>query len=86
MTKVNPYLTFNGNCEEAFSFYKSAFGREFLYIGRYKDVPSPDRQTFQVPRTYNKSFCKSMAGHCNVGYLQASAAIRAEGFQFGFYF
>ena len=48
MTKVNPYLTFNGNCEEAFSFYKSAFGREFLYIGRYKDVPSPDRHTFQV--------------------------------------
>ena len=48
MTKVNPYLTFNGNCEEAFCFYKSAFGREFLYIGRYKDVPSPDRHTFQV--------------------------------------
>src|SRR6187402_3038107 len=48
MTKVNPYLTFNGNCEEAFSFYKSAFGREFLFIGRYKDMPSPDRQTFQV--------------------------------------
>jgi len=48
MVKVNPYLTFNGNCEEAFSFYKSAFGREFFYIGRYKDVPSPDRQTFQV--------------------------------------
>ena len=48
MTTVNVYLTFNGNCEEAFSFYKSAFGKEFLYIGRYKDVPSPDRQTFQV--------------------------------------
>ncbi len=48
MTKVNPYLTFNGNCEEAFSLYKSAFGGEFLYIGRYRDVPPPDRQTFQV--------------------------------------
>jgi len=48
MTKVNPYLTFNGNCEEAFRFYKSAFGGEFLYIGRYKDVPAADQQTFQV--------------------------------------
>ena len=48
MTKVNPYLIFNGNCEEAFSFYKSAFRGEFLYIGRYKDVPPADQQTFQV--------------------------------------
>ena len=48
MTKVNPYLTFNGNCEEAFCFYKSAFAGEFLYIGRYKDVPPADQQAFQV--------------------------------------
>jgi len=48
MTKVNPYLSFNGNCEEAFYFYKSAFGGEFLYIGRYKDVPPANQQTFQV--------------------------------------
>lgn len=48
MTKVNAYLTFNGNCEEAFSFYKSVFGGEFLYIGRYKDVPPTDRQKFQL--------------------------------------
>jgi PhnB protein len=48
MTKVNAYLSFNGNCEEAFSFYKSVFGGEFLYMGRYKDVPPTDRQTFQL--------------------------------------
>ncbi len=48
MTKVNAYMTFNGDCEEAFSFYKSAFGGEFLYIGRYKDVPPTDRQTFRL--------------------------------------
>ena len=47
MIKVNAYITFNGNCEEAFSFYKSVFGGDFLYIGRYKDVPQTDRQTFQ---------------------------------------
>ena len=46
MTKVNPYLTFSGNCEEAFNYYKSAFGGEFLYIGRYKDVPPSDQHIF----------------------------------------
>lgn len=39
MATVNPYLSFNGNCEDAFKFYKSIFGGEFGYIGRYKDMP-----------------------------------------------
>jgi PhnB protein len=39
MAIVNTYLTFNGNCEEAFNFYKSVFGGEFGYIGRFKDMP-----------------------------------------------
>lgn len=40
MTTVNVYLTFNGNCLEAFEFYKSVFGREFSYVGRFKDIPA----------------------------------------------
>jgi PhnB protein len=40
MTMINPYLTFNGNCEEAFNFYRSVFGGEFLRIVRFKDDPS----------------------------------------------
>lgn len=39
MAQVNAYLNFNGNCEEAFNFYKEAFGKEFQFIGRFKDVP-----------------------------------------------
>ncbi len=39
MTTVNIYLNFNGNCEEAFLFYKSVFGGEFPYVGRYNDMP-----------------------------------------------
>jgi PhnB protein len=39
MTLVNVYLNFNGNCEEAFNFYKSVFGVEFSYLGRFKDMP-----------------------------------------------
>lgn len=45
MTTVNPYLTFNGNCEEAFNYYKSVFGGEFAFMGRFKDMPiSADAQ------------------------------------------
>jgi PhnB protein len=40
MATVNPYLNFNGNCEDAFNFYKSAFGVEFAFISRFKDAPS----------------------------------------------
>lgn len=39
MTTVNVYLTFNGNCSEAFEFYKSVFGGEFSYMGKFKDLP-----------------------------------------------
>ena len=46
MTTLNPYVYFNGNCEDAFNFYKSVFRQEFTYIGRYKDVPKTDRQIF----------------------------------------
>jgi PhnB protein len=39
MATINPYLTFNGNCEEAFDFYKSAFGGNFRILSRFKDMP-----------------------------------------------
>ncbi len=42
MATVNVYLTFNGNCEAAFNFYKSVFGGEFPYIGRFGEMPSED--------------------------------------------
>ena len=43
MTTVNVYLNFDGNCEEAFNFYKTVFGGEFTYLGRFKDMPpSPE--------------------------------------------
>ncbi|PKP01231.1 MAG: VOC family protein [Bacteroidetes bacterium HGW-Bacteroidetes-6] len=42
MTTTNIYLTFNGNCEEAFLFYKSVFGGEFNYLGHYSDMPSKE--------------------------------------------
>lgn len=40
MATINPYINFNGNAEEAFTFYKSVFGGEFERIVRFKDLPS----------------------------------------------
>ncbi|MDE0022158.1 MAG: VOC family protein [Candidatus Poribacteria bacterium] len=33
------YLYFNGNCREAFEFYKSAFGGEFSSVSVFRDAP-----------------------------------------------
>lgn len=39
MTTINVYLTFGGNCREAFEFYKSVFGGEFPYVGTFGEMP-----------------------------------------------
>lgn len=46
MRTINPWINFNGNAEEAFTFYKSVFGGEFTRIVRFSDLASDD---FQVP-------------------------------------
>ena len=48
MAQINPYLTFNGNCEEAFNFYKGVFGGEYRQISKFKDVPPMPGQTFSA--------------------------------------
>ena len=46
MATINPYLNFPGNTEEAFNFYKSVFGGDFMGgINRFKDTP----ETSNVP-------------------------------------
>jgi PhnB protein len=42
MAQINPHINFNGNAEEAFTFYKSVFGGEFVNIVRFKDISSPE--------------------------------------------
>src|ERR1700759_2516561 len=42
MRTINPWINFNGNAEEAFTFYKSVFGGEFKKIVRFKDIASDD--------------------------------------------
>ncbi len=42
MALINPHINFNGNAEEAFSFYKSVFGGAFAKIMRFKDLASEE--------------------------------------------
>lgn len=42
MTTIHPWINFNGNAEEAFTFYKSVFGGEFGKIIRFKDLASAE--------------------------------------------
>ena len=44
MATLHPWINFNGNAEEAFTFYKSVFGGEFTKIVRFKDLASSEFQ------------------------------------------
>jgi PhnB protein len=40
MATANTYLTFNGNCEEAFTYYQTIFGGPFGHIARFGELPA----------------------------------------------
>ncbi|MFN0189260.1 MAG: VOC family protein [Bacteroidia bacterium] len=79
MATINPYLTFDGNCEQAFDFYKSVFGGEFTYIGRFNEMP--DSPEFSVPEAdKNKIMHVSLpiGGDSNLFGSDTSAAFGAN--------
>lgn len=41
MTRASICLTFNGNCMEAFNFYKDVFEKDFSYLEKYESLPEP---------------------------------------------
>jgi PhnB protein len=42
---IQPYLIFNGRCEEAIEFYRKALGAEVVLQMRFKDAPDPNMIT-----------------------------------------
>lgn len=54
MKKVEPYLAFNGQCEEAAAFYKQVMGAEVLFVMRFKDSPDPHPDGMLPPGFENK--------------------------------
>jgi PhnB protein len=51
---ANPYLFFDGRCEEALEFYRRALGAEIGMVMRYKDSPDPPPPGMVPPGSENK--------------------------------
>lgn len=51
MRAINPWINFNGNAEEAFTFYKSVFGGEFTKVIRFRDLASDEFQVAEMRQT-----------------------------------
>jgi PhnB protein len=52
--KVEPYLFFDGRCEEAVDFYRRALGAEVTMLMRFKDNPEPQSSGMVPPGAQNK--------------------------------
>ena len=51
---LQPYLFFEGRCEEALEFYRSALGAEVLFMMRFKDSPEPPKDGQCAPGSGDK--------------------------------
>lgn len=52
--QVQPYLFFDGRCEEAVEFYKMALGAKMEMFIRFKDSPEPPQPGMCAPGSENK--------------------------------
>ncbi len=65
--KIEPYLFFNGRCEEAMAFYKQALGAEVVMQMRMNESPEPHQPGMLPPGFENKIMHASMRiGDTNV--------------------
>ncbi len=52
--QVQPYLNFDGRCEEALEFYRKTLGAEVTFLMRFKDSPEPPAAGMVPPGSDNK--------------------------------
>ena len=52
--RIEPYLCFEGRCEEAIEFYKKALGAEVQTMMRFKDMPGPEAASQYPPGSGDK--------------------------------
>ena len=52
--QVQPYLFFNGRCEEAIEFYRNALGAEVTMLMRFKESPDPPPSGMVPPGSEGK--------------------------------
>lgn len=49
MMKLEPYLFFEGRCEEAAEYYRTTLGAEVLFLMRFKESPEPSDESMCSP-------------------------------------
>ncbi len=59
--QIEPYLNFDGRCDEAIEFYKSALGAKVTMLSRFKDCPDPQM------KLDDRSADKVMHGSLRIG-------------------
>src|SRR5712671_55374 len=52
--QIQPYLFFNGRCEEAVEFYRKELGAKVIMLMRFKDSPEPPQPGMVPPGSENK--------------------------------
>ena len=57
--KVEPYLFFNGRCDEAIEFYKKSVDAKVGFLIRYKDSPEPPQEGHQLPPNWGEKVMHS---------------------------
>jgi PhnB protein len=71
--KVEPYLFFDGRCEEAIDFYKRALAANVTMLMRYKDSPEPmpgmppgsENKVMHASFTIGDTLVMASDGDCN---------------------
>ena len=58
--KLNPYLTFDGQCESAINFYADVLDGEIKMLSRFSDMPEGE---FEVPES-----AKNLVMHCTLEF------------------
>src|SRR5690348_7320569 len=61
--QIQPYLFFDGRCEEAIGFYKRALGAQVEMLMRFKESPEPHQPGMLPPGSENKV----MHAHVKIG-------------------
>ena len=74
--QIQPYLFFDGRCEEALDFYQAALGAEVTMLMRYKDAPpQPEPSTQQGCGPGQMDPEKIMHANVQIGETQIMASL-----------
>ncbi len=75
--QINPYLTFNGNCEAAFNYYKEYLGGQIQEFHRYGNSPMAE----QMPVEHHNRVMHVSMSFSNGQILMASDSMPGEPFE-----